>query len=188
MTTTACLQPVRQYLRQIAAAVLLMLCASAPATAADSKLLHIDASGPVVYCDIGPISERDQFVRILKEGTPLTLSWELVVERVRNYWLNQEVGTVSLTRQVIPDLVSRSWQLIDSNSGISRKVARVEDAADFLAYIQRFAVIDRSLLQPGERYLITVNVHIAEGIPVDSWWRNMIRFSDTVGSEELHLP
>lgn len=166
----------------------MMLCGNIPAMAADNTMLHIDDSGPVIYCDIGPLTDRSQYTRILKEGTPLTFSWELVIERVRSYWLNEEVGTISLTRQAIPDLVSRSWRLIDSNSGISRKVASATDATEFLSTIRHFPIIDRSLLKRGETYRITVKVHIAEGIPSDSWWRKMLRFGTVVASEELRLP
>jgi hypothetical protein len=188
MTFSACVQPVNRQLRHLAAAALLLLCQNGQAVADDIPLLQIDHSGPVIYCDVGPIADRKQFVRILNEGTPLTITWKLTIERVRNYLPDEEIGTVTLIRQAIPDLVTRSWQVTDSNSDISRRVASAGDAADFLATISHFPVIDRSLLKADETYVITATVHIDEGITEASWWRDLIRFGKTVASGELQLP
>lgn len=141
----------------------------APAYAKPSVDLKLEKGSSIVFCDASLSDNAKHISRILHEGTEVTFVWEINIDAVRQYWLNQNVATVQVERRVVPDLVSQSWQLIDVTSGISRRVFDVKQALDFLTHLQHFPVIDRSLLEVGKPYRMTVSLEEREGADRGGW-------------------
>ena len=150
--------------------------------------LHIDTSQDVVYCSTTPNTESKQLITLLNDGIPITFTWDISIEEVRDYWLNKDVGNVQFYRQIMPDLVSRQWILKDSNSGISRTTVSEQSAISFLAKLQHFPVIDKSLLVSGVTYQVRVRLYIEEGEVNENWWSNLTKLGKTIALGTFTLP
>lgn len=151
--------------------------------------LEIDISDEVIYCSIEGVDTTPLDVeRVLSEGTELTFRWQIVIEEDVDYWVDQEIGSITFTRRVVPDIVLRQWLLEDESSGIVRRTLSITSAADFLTSLKLFPVIDRSLIHEGGLYHVYVKLYVHEGTMEDGWWQEILRFSDVVGSRTFELP
>ena len=156
---------------------------------ADSTLLmKVDIGNKIVSCDASVQQNREHIAKVLREGTELSVSWKINVSAIRKYWLNRTVATVVVKRRVVPDLVSRSWQLIDMTSGISQRTFSLKRAMQFLTHLDYFPVIDRSLLTPTRRYRMSININETEGDTKRSWVSTWLGFSSMKTSAEFTLP
>jgi len=124
----------------------------------------------------------------LKQGSLMTYVWEIIIEEKRDYWLNKDIGSVQVSRQVVPDLLSRQWLLKDSNSGITSATLSTRKAVSFLASLKHFPVIDKSLLQPGASYTIRAKLYIEEGEVSEHWWNVVTKLGKTVAIGSFTLP
>jgi len=149
---------------------------------------QIITDSEVIYCTAGPVTMTAKEKQALSEGTPITFSWEIIMKEVNTYWINNTVGSITFIRQAIPDLISKTWLLTDSSSGISRRVRSIDEAILWLSYLDHFPTLDRSLLTAGSTYNFHIKIHIHEGEYRDSWWTDLIRFETTVGQKEIILP
>lgn len=125
--------------------------------------MAVDIGSKVVSCNAHVDYDQKHLAKVLREGTGISVSWEIDVDAIRKYWLNRAVATVTVKRRVAPDLVSQSWELIDITSGISQRVFNLAQAVRFLTRLKHFPVIDRSLLGSNRRYRMTVKVNEIEG-------------------------
>lgn len=150
--------------------------------------VSVDISQPVIYCSISSDIGANHLTRALKEGSVMAYRWEIIIEEVRSYWLNKNVGNVQFSRQVVPDLVSKQWLLKDSNSGITSATLSTRKAVSFLARLKHFPVIDRSLLESGVNYTIRVKLYVEEGEVKAHWWDLVTKFGDTVAVGSFTLP
>ena len=141
--------------------------------------LSFKAMDNVVYCSVGPVSISERLKLALREGTPVTFYWKLIVDRQRSYWMNDNLATIEFSRTVMPDLVTRSWVLSDSSSGISKRVMSLERAIDFLTGLRYFPMLDQSLLDAQEQYVVRVRLYSSEGEVDDRWWQEALRFTKT---------
>ena len=145
--------------------------ASPPAKAESPALmLRVDTGGEVLRCDARLSRKPQALLRALREGSEISVAWRLRVDIVRKYWLNKSLAEVEVRRRVIPDLVSRSWRLVDETSGISRRVFALDEAVNFLTRLRRFPVVDRSLLERGRVYRFRASLSEREGAADDHWW------------------
>ncbi|MDQ6972958.1 MAG: DUF4390 domain-containing protein, partial [Mariprofundaceae bacterium] len=120
----------------------LMMCLSlcmlffgmaADAAHAESGMdLQVVLQGEVLSCSTSLNKAPEGMRRALTEGSEISVQWTLRVEIGRKYWLNKTVAEVEVNRNAVPDLVSRSWTLIDRTNGISRRVFSLAEALIFL--------------------------------------------------------
>lgn len=150
--------------------------------------MKITYDDKVVYCSVDRVDISDQAILALNQGTPVTFVWNIVIEEVNDYWFNSNVGDITIARQAIPDLISKSLIISDARNGISRRVDSIDRATAFLSGLDRFPILDRSLLKPGVRYTVQVQFHIQEGQFSDAWWSGPLTFATTVAEEEIRLP
>lgn len=166
------------------------LCLSMGAVAyADSGVrMSVNISSRIVSCNAQVRYDRKYLSKALREGTEITVNWEIDVDAVRKYWLNRTVATVTVKRRVVPDLVSQSWQLIDMTSGISQRVFNLKRAVQFLTRLKKFPVIDRSLLENGHRYRMNIKINETEGDAQHGWMTTWFGSSSVEISAEFALP
>jgi len=145
-------------------------------------------SADVVSCDAFLENENPRLLKVLREGTEISVTWEINVQVVRRYWLNRTIATVTISHRVVPDLVSRSWRLVDLTSGISQRVFDLKQAVRFLTQLERFPVIDRSLLEKGWRYRMKVEAEENEGNAERSWLSGWLGYNRIVTGVEFVLP
>ncbi len=164
------------------------LSVGAVAYAESDAHMTVDIGSKIVSCDVHLRYDQKHIAKVLREGTEISVSWEISVGAIRKYWLNRTVATVIVKRRVVPDLVSRSWQLIDVTSGISQRVFNLKQAVQFLTRLEHFPVIDRSLLEGGHHYRMDIKVYEKEGDAKRSWISAWLSSSNVEISAEFVLP
>ncbi len=158
--------------------------------------VHVTVDDTVVYCDSYSQVPRQRVRSLLNEGAIVSTSWQLSVDRERSYWLNKRVGYVEVIHQVTPDLIAKSWVLLDVTTGISKTTRSLNHALNFLLTMKSIPVVDRSLLQPTNtepeqatsRYLLRARLYVHDGVINTAPWRSFLRLGKTVGVKEFSLP
>jgi len=168
--------------------IILCLSMGAVAYADTDARMSVNIGNRIVSCDAHALYNRKHLVKVLREGSEISVKWEINVAAVRRYWLNRAVATVIVKRRVVPDLVSQSWQLIDMTSGISRRVFTLEQVVHFLTRLEHFPVIDRSLLEGGRRYRMDIEIDETEGNAQRGWMATWFGSSSIKTSAEFTLP
>ena len=158
------------------------------AFAAESAALHIRTDQKVLYCAARIAVDSNAFSPTMKDGIAMATEWHIKVRRVRSYWLNEDIADITVTRHAKPDLLTRSWLLTETSSGISQRVYSLKDAIQFLSGLDDFPVLDRSLLQKNTPYRVSVSVEIhSEGIS-DAWWAGLWQPDAASMQQDFSLP
>jgi len=135
--------------------------------------LHIQIDEKVIYCSADLSVENSVFKLPMQDGISVATQWRVTVGKVRKYWLNENIGDITVIRRVEPDLLTRSWLLIDVSSGISQRVYSISEAILFLTDLKHFPVLDRSLLMINVPYRAAVKVNIYIGEINPAWWAGL---------------
>ena len=155
-------------------AMLLLIASTMPLSghshAEEAGDLKIELDQQVVYCEAAWPASVDSLKQALQSGIAVTFVWHVQISEIQEYWLNNSVADIKVSRRVIPDLLSRQWLLKDETSGISRQEASLEAAIQFLTHLEHFPVLDRSLLAAQTPYRISVSIEKQEGEINEAWW------------------
>jgi len=154
---------------------------------ADEKV-QVSKDVQVVYCSVAWPVDSQHIREMLKSGIALSVIWHLSVQRSRRYWLDEHVASITVVRRVIPDLLSHRWTLEDQAAGIARQVPSLDAAVRFLTHLDRYPVVDRSLLQRGERYTLDVTLQSYEGTSMEKWWNRILQADDFSASVYFQEP
>jgi len=154
----------------------------------EDSQFHLDVTQSIVYCDITPSFNQKDVIQDLKEGTEVSFYWHIEVESIESYWFNQQIADIYFKRQVIPDLLTQQWQLHDSLTDIPTRTHTLLQALSFLSHIERFPILDKSLLAPDADYIIKVSLSIEKGQQNHSWWDTIFNREHTVATSILHRP
>ncbi len=168
--------------------VYLSLNMSLVAYANPESRMAVNIGSKLVSCDAQVHYDQQHLAKVLREGAEITVSWEITVGEHRKYWFKRTVATLDVKRQVIPDLVSRSWLLVDITSGISQRVFSLDQAIQFLTHLQHFPVIDRSILSSGHRYRMDITANEIEGDGHRNWISTWMDSNRIVLFTEFRLP
>ena len=150
--------------------------------------LQIQIEEKVIYCSVDLSVENSVFKFPMQDGTSVATEWHVTVGKVREYWLNENIGDITVIRRVEPDLLTRSWLLIDVSSGISQRVYAISDAITFLTGLKHFPVLDRSLLMDSVPYRAAVKVNIHIGDINQAWWAGLWPTTAASMQKDFTLP
>jgi len=117
----------------------------------------------VLYCDAQTFAQEAYMLKVLAGGSPLTVSWQFEVQEHRAFWLNNTLASVQLSRQVLPDLVTKRWLMRNLSSGVVRYTTDVHTAMSFLTGMRHVAVLNTSLLMDDASYTIETKLYMHEG-------------------------
>lgn len=156
----------------------------------------IDHTSAQVYCDSYTTVPKKQLQHLLEEGAIVSTSWQFSIQRQRDYWLNANINSTELILQVTPDLISKSWTLLNINTGRSQTTRSLARALEFLLFIHHVPVMDEQLLQQQAserqlaqaRYELRARIYFQEGVINTAWWLAPLRLGKTVGIQEFSLP
>ncbi len=157
------------------------------AQAEEATQFHLDATGAIVYCDITPSFNRKKLAQSLKTGTPIQFSWHIHIERIRNYWLNKNIADISFSRQVTPDLLTGQWILDDHITQTQRRTYSLNQAIQWLTTVHQFPIIDKSLLEAPNSYLISVSLDMMSDQNI-AWWQDVFHLDHNISNSILNLP
>ncbi|ATX82501.1 protein of unknown function (DUF4390) [Mariprofundus ferrinatatus] len=162
--------------------------ACSPAYAEGSSELEVIVDEKVIYCSAMLNGSDDAFLHAMKDGISVSTVWYVRVDRVRDYWLNKNIAKIAVVRRVVPDLLSRSWLLEDVASGISQRVYDLSAATRFLANLEQFPVLDKSLLESGALYVMNASVELYTGEVNDAWWASLLKPEEASMKQVFQLP
>jgi len=166
-----------------------ILLAALPNVYADeSNSLKIETDQKVLYCSAQITVPEDTFSLAMDDGIAVTTEWHIQVGKIRKYWLNENIADITVTRRAQPDLLTRSWLLTDTSSGISRRVYQIEDAIHFLSGLEHFPVLDRSLLETNTPYKASISIKIHSGEINTAWWVNVWEPATAAMQQDFFLP
>jgi len=163
----------------------------------DSLQIHVGEK--VVYCtaQLKNIDERALLLS-MQNGLAVGVVWQVKVGKLRDYWLDERVAEISVVRRVEPDLLTRSWLLVNVSSGISLRIHDVRLVMDFLTNLRQFPMLDRSLLLADTRYRASVDVDVQIGeVQVrnlqagdnnEAWWSGLWSSTTASMQQEFTLP
>ncbi len=175
-------------LRFLSVFAVVLLAAQSTAFAQTQAGLQIRMDQQVVYCDATMNKDEETFFHLLQDGIPVTTIWKIKVSKLREYWLNKKIAEIVVIHRVVPDLLSRSWMLIDETSGISRRIYSRDELYRFLSRLENLSVLDRSLLLEQTAYQMSVSVVIEHGEVSDAWWSDLWTSVDAEFVKEFSLP
>ena len=175
-------------LMKLIRAIIAVVLVCGYAGAEESGALQLDLNQQVIYCAVEWQGNRESLSQALQAGITVTFVWQVQVDKKRNYWINKTIADIRVTRRVLPDLLSRSWVLEDEASGISRRATTLDEAIRFLARLEHFPVLDRSLLAAATPYRISVRVAEQEGEIKQAWWGTLWKSVQFSTEKDFSLP
>lgn len=180
----------------VLAPVLLLLCALPMSISAEEPTIedggHFDVRSaylePVdgvlsltAVLDLAISRSADQAVR---NGVPVTLQLELVVNRKRHYLPDQGVGRLLQRWQLRYHALSEHYLVTNLNSGQQNSYATLGAALAALAEVRGLPILDEALIDKSQRYEASVRLsaNIEGGLPyalrVLMFWGDWNRTSD----------
>ncbi|MDX8414330.1 MAG: DUF4390 domain-containing protein [Mariprofundales bacterium] len=169
--------------------VIVVLCVMAmPAWCGESPQISLQIGAQVIRCEAGPVGDASMLKRMLLQGASVTVKWVFSIQRVHRYWLNDSAGEVVVTRVVSTDLISRHWQMRDETAGTVTETNDPNRAVRFLSYLDSFPLIDRSLLEVGAPYEVTLKLHVRDSGQPQAWWQRWVDFGLMVLTHRFTLP
>ena len=108
-----------------------------------------------------PIS--DAVRRGLAEGVPLTLEFDLDVERVRQLLPNSRVAELTQRYHLQYNAVSGHYVLRNDNSGQQESLGTIDAALESLSEVRSVPVLDKALLSSDRRYEASVRAKVDYG-------------------------
>jgi Domain of unknown function (DUF4390) len=98
----------------------------------------------------------DAVKQSVAQGVPLALAIELQVTRVRRFFPDADVASLTQRYQLQYNAVSTRYVLRNDNSGEQESFATMDAALGRLAVVHDVPVLDRSLVSSARRYEISV--------------------------------
>jgi hypothetical protein len=98
--------------------------------------------------------------RAIREGVPLTLDLEIVLQRGRRFWLDDTVATLEQRYELVFHALTERYLVRNLNSGEQSSFATLEAALDVLRVIDDLPILDRALLNPKQRYDISLRASL----------------------------
>ena len=79
----------------------------------------------------------------MREGVPLTLDLEIVVNRARRFWLDETVATLEQRYELVYHALSERYLVRNLNSGEQSSFATLDAALDQLRVVDDLPILDR---------------------------------------------
>lgn len=102
----------------------------------------------------------------LENGVSLILELEMQVTRKRAYLWDETLASVLLRHRLSYRALSRRYQLENLNTGHIESFPTLNSALGFLRQVQNFPLIDQSLLQADDSYVLALKARLdIESLP-----------------------
>ena len=152
------------------AAVAMLLCVLPPPAGAQDEAPApafrvvdgtVSMDDDVVYLDARiDLDLSEEAKRALENGVPLTIELEISVTQPRWWWFDADVAALNQRYRIRFHALSRRYVLTLLNSGESRSYNSRRALLARLGRLEGLPLIDRSLLEPGETYLVALRARL----------------------------
>lgn len=116
----------------------------------------------------------------LENGVPLTIRLDIEVERLRSYWLDEEIASLQQRYQLQYHALSGQHVLRNLNSGAANAHPSLESAVSALGMLVDFPLLDENLIDPAGEYEVSLKASLdIEALPsplrplaylTPGWW------------------
>ncbi len=96
----------------------------------------------------------------LENGVPLVINAAIEVRRVRRYLWKETVASLSQRYRLHYHALSRRYLVVNLNSGVQESAPTLADALRLLGHLERIPVIDRRLLEKGQKYTVRLRIDL----------------------------
>lgn len=108
----------------------------------------------------------DEALRALSNGVPLTIQLTLDIERLRKWWLNDEIATLQQRYSLQYHAFTHQYLLRNLNSGAFYSLPHYQAAVEALGTLRGLPLLDSKLMLPDEHYEVAMQVELdIEALP-----------------------
>jgi hypothetical protein len=108
----------------------------------------------------------DEALRALSNGVPLTIQLTLEIDRLRKWWLNDEIATLQQRYSLQYHALTHQYLLRNLNSGAFYSLPHYPAAVEALGTLRGLPLLDSKLILPDERYEVALQVELdIEALP-----------------------
>ncbi len=158
------LRPLR-WLRLLVA----MLCLAPVVQADDFPISNIQTENrDGVYHLNADIDYRfsEEALQALSNGVPLTLQLSIEIDRMRKWWLNDEIASLEQRYSLQYHALSHQYLIRNLNSGAFYSYPHYPAAVRALGRLRDLPLLDGKLIKPNERYRVSMRVELdIEALP-----------------------
>ena len=120
---------------------------------------------------------NDAIASALRDGLTLSFDFDVTVSRERRYWLDSEVVSLNLRRELQFHTVSDRYLVRDLPAGEPQSFATLDAALAALGRVEAWPILIRSQLSDSARYRISVRAGVRRGRLADAlravlFWSN----------------
>jgi Domain of unknown function (DUF4390) len=94
---------------------------------------------------------------VILRGIPLHFTTDVQITRPRRYWFDENTATTSQTIRISYNVLTREFRASVGNS-LYRSFQTLEDALSLVRRPGRWVVAEKSVLKPGETYVVAVRM------------------------------
>lgn len=108
----------------------------------------------------------DEVLEALKNGVPIPVLVEIEIQRKRKWWLDEDMAALQQRYKLQYHALSHQYLLQNVNSGAYYSFHTINSALYALGRLQDLPLLDKQLIQPGERYEILIHAELEiEALP-----------------------
>ncbi len=111
---------------------------------------------------------NDAIADALRDGLTLSFDLDVVVSRERRYWLDSDVASMTLRRELQFHTVSDRYLVRDAPNGEQQSHATLDAALAALGKVEAWPIVIRSQLADDARYRISVRAGVRRGRLADA--------------------
>lgn len=158
--------------RRFAAALLALCLATAPPAArADALdgLLEVQSAFVNLAEGVYQLHARvkyptsDETAVALRDGVSLSFDLDVEIARARRFWLDAEVTTVTLRRELMFHAVSERYVVRDPRSGAQSSFATLQEALDSVGTVDGWPILVASQVPRAGEYRVSVRASVRRG-------------------------
>ncbi len=107
-------------------------------------------------------------IEALQNGVSLTLELNIVIERERRYWWNEEIATLKQRYELKYQALSKQYALKHLNTGIQGTFPSLEAALAHISEIKNYPMLDQHLIKyEDEIYWVYLQIRLdIESLPI----------------------
>jgi hypothetical protein len=113
-------------------------------------------------------SSNEQTVVALRDGVSLSYDLDVEIARERRFWLDAEVTTLTLRRELMFHAVSERYVVRDPRSGAQSSYATLEDALQSLGTVDGWPILVASQVPKDGDYRVSVRASVRRGRLTDA--------------------
>lgn len=108
----------------------------------------------------------DEALDALSNGVPLTVQLTIEIDRVRKWWVNEEIASLEQRYSLQYHALSHQYLLRNLNSGAFYSFPSYPSAVQALGRVREFPLLDSKLILANERYRVSMQAELdIEALP-----------------------